>query len=237
MERRRFRMSTSVAVVEVAGTPGQALPGPLTPTLPHWGRGLVVPSLYGRGQGEGGSPRGCLSAAVVRLSHLVATTVLCLAGLITPAHAASPTGALTLEKVLAADQAPPGVVFEIVDRDEGALKHALPWVSEAAGRLRARFPGLSMAVVSHGREMFALQASARTENAAVHDLAEQLRKEQGISVHVCETHAGWRGVVPEDFPKYIDVSATGPAQIRDYQALGYVLVKAPRSSALKPGKP
>lgn len=167
-------------------------------------------------------------------SRFFTALALCLMGLAVPVFAASTSNATPLETVLAAEQPPQGVVFEIVDRDERALHRALPWVAEAAKRLRARFPGLSMAVVSHGREMFALKESARAENAEVHDLAQQLGRQEGIPIHVCETHAGWRGAVPEDFPKYIDVASTGPAQIRDYQALGFVLVKAPRTSAMEP---
>ena len=45
-----------------------------------------------------------------------------------------------------------------------------------------------------------------------------------ITVHVCGTHASWRGKVDEDFPDYVDVAVSGPAQINDYQALGYELV-------------
>lgn len=151
-------------------------------------------------------------------------------GLASPLFAAAPLVATPLSVVLAAEQPPPGVVFEIVDRNEAALKQALPWVAKAAGQLRERFPQLPMAVVSHGREMFALKESARSENADVHDLAQRLGQEQGIPIHVCETHAGWRGLVPEDFPKYIDVAPAGPVQIRNYLDLGYVLVKAPRNT-------
>lgn len=162
-------------------------------------------------------------------------TILLVLGLWGPGHlslAAAPLPAVALETVLAAEMAPPGVVFEIVDRDEAALKRALPWVVGAAQRLRARFPQLQMAVVSHGREMFALREQSRGEHAEVHDLAQRLGQEQGIPINVCETHAGWRGVMPEDFPKYIDVAPTGPTQVRNYMDLGYVLVKVPRAAVL-----
>lgn len=139
----------------------------------------------------------------------------------------------SLDDLLARPAAPPGVVFEIVDRDPGALELALPWVQDAAARLKARHPGLPMALVTHGQEMFALQTTQQAGNPTLHQLAETLSRDQGIPVHVCETHAGWRGLAPENFPAYIDVAPSGPAQIRNYEMLDYVRVVVPRSTVLK----
>ena len=139
----------------------------------------------------------------------------------------------TLEDLLARPVAPAGVVFEVVDRDPGALEVALPWVKQAAQRLKARHPGLPMALVTHGNEMFALQAGKRTGNEGIHQIAQSLSRDDGIPVHVCETYAGRRGLAAEDFPDYIDVAPTGPTQIRNYEALDYVRLVVPRSTVLK----
>jgi len=139
----------------------------------------------------------------------------------------------TLDELLARPVAPPGVVFEIVDRDPGALDVALPWVKQAAQRLKARHPGLPMALVTHGQEMFALQSGKRASNEAIHQIAQSLSRDDGIPVHVCETYAGRRGLAAEDFPAYIDVAPTGPTQIRNYEALDYVRLVVPRSAVLK----
>ena len=139
----------------------------------------------------------------------------------------------TLDELLARPAPPPGVVFEIVDRDPGALAVALPWVKQAAQRLKARHPGLPMALVTHGNEMFALQTGKRAGNEAIHQIAQSLSRDDGIPVHVCETYAGWRGLAAEDFPAYIDVAPTGPTQIRNYEALDYVRLVVPRSAVLK----
>ncbi|ODU35166.1 MAG: hypothetical protein ABS92_15680 [Thiobacillus sp. SCN 63-374] len=141
--------------------------------------------------------------------------------------------AASLDALLARTAPPPGVVFEIVDRDPQALDHALPWVQRAAQQLKARFPGMPMALVTHGQEMFALQTAQREGNATAHRLAESLVRDEGISLHVCETYAGWRGVAPEDFPAYVDVAPAGPAQIRNYEALDYVRLVVPRAATLK----
>lgn len=144
------------------------------------------------------------------------------------ARAASPT----LEDLLARPEAPPGVVFEIVDRDPHALDVALPWVKQAAQRLQARFSGLPMALVTHGQEMFALRNTTRTDTG-IHQIAESLSRDDGVTVHVCETYAATRGLAPEDFPAYIDVAPEGPAQIRNYEALDYVRLVVPRAAVLR----
>ena len=156
----------------------------------------------------------------------VRIVLLALAG---PAAAAP----VTLEDLLARPVAPAGVVFEVVDRDPGALKVVLPWVKQAAQRLKSRHPGLPMALVTHGQEMFALQTGKRTGNETIHQIAQSLSREDGIPVHVCETYAGWRGLAAEDFPDYINVAPTGPTQIRNYEALDYVRLVVPPSARLK----
>lgn len=140
---------------------------------------------------------------------------------------------LTLDVVLARKSAPPGVIFEIVDRDPGALELALPWVKQAAQRIKARFPGVPMALVTHGQEMFALQTEKRAANQTVHKIAQSLNRDDGIQVHVCETYANRHGLATEDFPAYIDVAPEGPAQIRNYEALDYVRLVVPRAAVLR----
>lgn len=149
--------------------------------------------------------------------------------LASPVFAASPT----LDALLSSKTAPPGVVFEIVDRDPKALELALPWVKQAAQRLKARFPNVPMALVTHGQEMFALQTKKRANNQAVHQIAQSLSRDDGIQVHICETYANRRGLATEDFPAYVDVAPEGPAQIRNYEALDYVRLVVPSAAVLK----
>ena len=129
-----------------------------------------------------------------------------------------------VDLLLARAEAPDGVVFEIVSGDPDFLFHVLPDVRRAAERLRDRFPGLPLAVVTHGAEQFALMTNKRREFQDVHAAVEAMSRSQEIPVHVCGTHAGWRGVAPEEFPDYVDVAAVGPAQVNDYAALGYVVL-------------
>lgn len=163
-------------------------------------------------------------------SWLTSWSVLIALLLVSPSAFASPP---TLEALLSRKTAPPGVVFEIVDSDPKALDFALPWVKQTAQRLKARFPTMPMALVTHGQEMFALQTQKRAGNETIHQLAQSLSRDDGIQVHVCETYANRRGLATEDFPAYVDVAPEGPAQIRNYEALDYVRLVVPRVAVLK----
>lgn len=129
-----------------------------------------------------------------------------------------------VERLLGYSEPPAGVVFEIVTGSPQGLEQAIPEVNGHIQRLRARFPGLPVAVVSHGREQFALMSDKRDTHPGVHDAVQSLVKDQDVPVHVCGTFASWYNVADEAFPDYVDVAAAGPVQIDDYQELGYVLI-------------
>ncbi|MBT3047267.1 MAG: hypothetical protein AB2588_08290 [Candidatus Thiodiazotropha sp.] len=129
-----------------------------------------------------------------------------------------------VDRLLEAEEEPAGVIFEIIEDDDDALGWALPKVARLSAKLRKRFPELPIAVVSHGREQFGLLADeADGLLAPIHANAKQLQSGD-IDLHVCGVHAGWDGYTPEDYPAYVDVSPSGPAQIRDYRNLGFVLI-------------
>jgi len=135
--------------------------------------------------------------------------------------------ALSVDDILKQKQPPPGIVFEIVSGDSSFLDKRLPSLRKDIKQLRERFPGLSIAIVSHGQEQFALTRENSQNAKTAHSLVRQLVNESEVNVHVCETFAGWQGISAEDFPDYIDVSATGPAQINDYLELDYELITLP----------
>ena len=129
-----------------------------------------------------------------------------------------------VERVLSLEQAPPGVVFEVVSGNPDALIDVVPRVSLYAERLRARFANLPVAVVTHGTEQFSLLSSEAENYAELHAQIQSLTRERGVDVHVCGTHASWRNKAPGDFPEYVDVVAAGPATVNDYRALGYIVI-------------
>ena len=126
----------------------------------------------------------------------------------------------SVESLLAAKHRPVGVVFEIVEADLAALSWAIPQVRADIDRLQLRFANLPVAVVSHGREQFALTKAKATQFPTIHAEIQQLNTDD-VPVHICATHASWYGVQAEDFPAYVDVAAAGPAQVADYENLGY----------------
>ena len=131
-----------------------------------------------------------------------------------------------VDRILAKKHSPAGIVFEIVSGDEGLLNELLPSVNADIKRLRLRFPDIAIAIVTHGTEQFDLTIDKK-KNSKAHSIVEKLVKSDEVDVHVCGTHAEWYDVMPEDFPDYVNVSAEGPAQINDYQELGYILIELP----------
>ena len=129
-----------------------------------------------------------------------------------------------LKDILALPKPPEGVVIEIVTGDAAGLAWALPKAQDVVKQLRARFNNLNIAIVTHGREQFALTQNNQSSHQSEHNAVRSLLQDSQVQVHVCGTYAGWRGLSTEDFPEYVNVSAAGPAQINDYKALGYLLL-------------
>ncbi len=133
------------------------------------------------------------------------------------------THAKQIDEILAEKEEPMGVVFEIVTGKSNSLDWALPMVKGYISKLKNKFPDIEVAIVTHGNEQFALTTDKAKQQPKVHSLTQQLNKE-GVQLHVCATYAGWKGLSPEDFPDYVDVATTGPAQVNDYVAVGYHLI-------------
>jgi len=125
--------------------------------------------------------------------------------------------------ILKQEETPDGVVFELIGSDGEYLTKSLEKVQNYKIALQKKFPDLDIAVVSHGSEQFALTSDNAPKFKKAHASVKRL-VESDVPVYICETHASWRDVTAEDFPKTISIAAQGPAQIRQYQELGYTLV-------------
>jgi intracellular sulfur oxidation DsrE/DsrF family protein len=146
-----------------------------------------------------------------------------LTGLVLLALLSSSAFAESLKDVLELNEAPPGVVFEIVEAGGDSWYATKPMLLKAIDKLHAKFAGLDIVVVSHGSEQFALTKKNQIKYKSLHDTVKDLG-EKNIHVHVCGVHASWRSMTAEDFPDYVDVAPSGPAQINQYRALGYVVI-------------
>ncbi len=129
-----------------------------------------------------------------------------------------------VDEIISLTQAPSGVVFEIISGDPDRLVTLVPRLRQESERLRARFHGLSIAIVTHGAEQFALTTDKTDRYRQLHSLVKQMTTADDIPVHVCGTHASWYDIPPDAFPDYVDVAAVGPAQAQQYVELGYRLI-------------
>lgn len=134
-----------------------------------------------------------------------------------------PKIAPVVQKILAADEAPDGVVFDIETLDPQALPKYAPYVRDQIQLIRQKFPDVDIAVVTHGAEEFALRKQAKGQQK-LHNLFNKLVQDEGVSVHVCGAVAGLKKLTQEDFPSFVSFSASGMAQLNDYKAIGYTVV-------------
>jgi intracellular sulfur oxidation DsrE/DsrF family protein len=132
---------------------------------------------------------------------------------------------MLVAELLTQEKAPDGVVFELIGNEGDYLLNAIKKVETYKEQLQKKFPKLEIAVVSHGSEQFNLtKAKAEKSEAKETHTRVQRLVESDVPVHICAVHASWRDVAPEDFPEYISVSSTGPAEIRNYQEFGFQLI-------------
>ena len=130
-----------------------------------------------------------------------------------------------IERILALETAPTGVVFEIAQGDESALSWALPKVERYTKELKAKVPDIKVAVVTHGREQFGLVDGFDGSKAQKIRRKALQMTQAGTKVHVCGGHNEMRGVPDAAFPKHINVAPSGPAQVQALRDAGYALVQ------------
>ena len=130
-----------------------------------------------------------------------------------------------IDRLLASKTAPYGVVFEVVEGDESALSWVLPRIERHSKRLRAKFPEVKIAVVTHGTEQFGLTQSFTGAKAKKISRKALQMSSAGTELHVCGGHAAARDVPASAFPAHVNVAASGPQQVRKLVSEGYVLVQ------------
>ncbi|MBE0494681.1 MAG: DsrE family protein [Thiomicrospira sp.] len=129
-----------------------------------------------------------------------------------------------VEKWIETNQAPFGVVLELISREANFVEKRTPYIQHQVSALKQAFADLDVVIISHGRELNALSNSF--VNQPYQQAFEQLHQ-QGVTVHVCEVVAGWGNKTRDDFPAFIDVAPSGTAQLNDYKKLGYSVIRVP----------
>lgn len=156
-----------------------------------------------------------------RLNLLRSGVLVLVAGFFLAIVVASALATDRVSAIIAQPHPPAGVVFEIVSEDDDHLAWAIPYVTAEIKRLRDRFPGLNIAIVSHGLEQFVMTTSERDENGAVHMAIKDLVTQQHVPFQVCGSFAKRYGIEAGMFAEYVDVVPAAPAQLRQYLQQGY----------------
>ncbi len=134
-----------------------------------------------------------------------------------------------INRLLNAEQAPDGVVFELISWDDKTWQWAAPMITDLRRQLQQKFPGIDVAVVSHGGEQFQLTKTAAAQQPQAIAQLQSLT-DDGVNLHVCGTHSYWNDVDESAYLDMVSVSPSGPAQVSDYIKLGYthILLRKPR---------
>ena len=136
-----------------------------------------------------------------------------------------------VERILMQMSPPAGVVIEVESLSPEAMSDYTQVIQTQVDALKQRYADLDVVIVSHGRELVEF---AKPESSAVPSdvlqAFETMTKVQGVTIHVCAVVAGWQGKSDQDFVDFVDVSASGEAQINDYKALGYDVIVIERLS-------
>lgn len=129
-----------------------------------------------------------------------------------------------IQRLLTAATPPAGVLFNVLEYDEDALEWIVPRIEHYVSLLRNRYADLSIVIVSHGDEIFALREQERWLYRDVHQRVQRLVEELDIPFHVCGAYARANGIDEGEFPQYIDVVPLATTQIQDYRELGFKVV-------------
>ena len=100
-----------------------------------------------------------------------------------------------IDRLLQSEEAPAGVVIEVISWDPNTWEWATPMIAQFRDQLDQRFPGIDVAVVSHGAEQFLLTRENLSSQPLIFGGLTDLT-EQGVDFHVCGTHSEWRGHWP-----------------------------------------
>ena len=130
--------------------------------------------------------------------------------------------------IIKAEKPPVGVVFDIDEWDNEALTWAVPAIEQYVQQLHARFPGLNIAIVSHGDEEFALMRRARNRFADVHTKVKSL-VDKDVQFHVCAGHALMNGQSESEFVKFVKPVPEGVVAVAEYRLQGYVYIRVQQS--------
>lgn len=119
---------------------------------------------------------------------------------------------------------PEGVLFLVMEQDEEALQWVLPRIIHYTQQLREKWKDLTIVVLSHGEEMFALRDEYRPLYEKLHQDILTLVSKHDVLFQVCGSYARFSNVAPSEFPDYIDVVPFAPAEIENYRLMEFKII-------------
>lgn len=129
-----------------------------------------------------------------------------------------------IDHLLSQTEEPDGVVFEILEFGSDSWQWLSPMLESYTQQLRAKFPTIDIAIVSHGLEQFELTKEASMSQPKAMNTLKGLSN-QSVDVHVCGVHSRWLNVDESAYLDFVNVAKSGPAKINDYRNIGYTLIE------------
>ncbi len=137
----------------------------------------------------------------------------------------------SVDALIAANSEPDGVVFEIITWEDNTWDWAAPKLKALIEQLRVSYPGLEVAMISHGNELFDLALEQNNQSQAAMQTLQNL-SEDDVDIYVCGTYASYKHLGSNDFLPFVDVAPSGPAQLNDYIKLGFEHIVLDGSNAV-----
>ena len=119
---------------------------------------------------------------------------------------------------------PEGMLFLVMEQDEDAFQWVLPRVIHYTRQLRDKWGDLTVVVLSHGDEMFALLKEYRALYEQAHKDVQTLTTTYDVLFQVCGSYAFYSDIDQSEFPGYVDVVPFAPAEIENYRMLDYEVI-------------
>ena len=135
-----------------------------------------------------------------------------------------------VKALIAANVEPDGVVFELMTWEDDSWDWAAPMLQNATRQLREKYPGIDIALISHGNELFDLALQENNQSQPSIQTLQNLSNEE-VDIHICGTFASYKHLGTKDFLPFVDVSPSGPAQLNDYIRLGFTHIVLEQASA------
>jgi len=136
-----------------------------------------------------------------------------------------------VKTLISANLEPDGIVFEIITWEDNSWDWAAPMLQTAVQQLRTQYPGIEIAVVSHGNELFELALKNNNPLKPSMQILQTLGDEQ-VEFYVSGDYAKYKYLSTRDFLPFVDVVPSGTAQLQDYIKLGFshILLERPHAA-------